>query len=113
MAYIVDLTLIMQNLFLLAIIDHHPVNRRLIKLAFKAYKESPVKDSVHNEIREYVKRTGVVDRVNRDGALDKIVELIERNRIESAEMRSLRGRIGEIDSLEDEPWDVQQNERRV
>jgi hypothetical protein len=107
MAYIIDLTLIMQNLFWLAVIDRHPISRRLIKLAFKAYEDSPGKAQVHADIGQYVSQAGVFDRANRDRVLDKIVELIERNRIESAEMHSLNGRIGEIDfSGDDEPWDV-------
>ena len=105
MAYIVDLTLIMQNLFWLAVIDRRPISRRLIKLAFKAYEESSEKTQVHADISEYVRQAGVIDRANRDSVLDKIVELIGRNRIESAEMRLLNGRIGEIDfSGDDEPW---------
>jgi len=42
-------------------------------------------------------QAGVFDCVNCDRVLDKIVELIRSNRVESAEMRSLDGRIGEID----------------
>jgi hypothetical protein len=43
------------------------------------------------------RQAGVFDCVNCDRVLDKIVELIRSNRVESAEMRSLDGRIGEID----------------
>jgi hypothetical protein len=43
------------------------------------------------------RQAGVFDRANRDRVLDKIVELIGSNRVESAEMRSLNSRIGEID----------------
>ncbi len=107
MAYIVDLTLVMQNIFWLAVIDRRPITRRLIKLGFKSYEESSEKIRVHSDISEYVRQAGIFDRANRDNAVDKIVELIGRNRIESAEMRSLQGGIGEIDlSGDDEPWDV-------
>jgi hypothetical protein len=107
MAYIVDLTLVMQNLFWLAVVDHHPITRRLIKLAFKAYQESPVKAQVHNAIIDYVKEAGLVERAGRDGVLAKIEELIDRNRIESAEMHALKNRMGDIDFTgDDEPWDV-------
>jgi len=45
------------------------------------------------------RQAGVFDCLNCDRVLDKIVELIRSNRVESAEaeMRSLDGRIGEID----------------
>jgi hypothetical protein len=108
MAYIVDLTLIMQNLFWLAVIDRRAINRRLIKFAFKAYEESREKAQVHSDISDFVKQAGVFDRGSRDNVLDKIVELIGRNRIESAEMRSLESRIGDVDfSGDDEAWDVE------
>jgi len=109
MAYIVDLTLIMQNLFWLAVTVRRPVTVRLIKLVIKWYSESPEKDRVHSDISKYVRQAGVFDRAKRDTVLDKIVELIGRNRIESAEMHALNGHIGEIDfSGGDEPWDVEE-----
>ena len=109
MAYIVDLTLIMQNLFWLAVTVRRPITVRLIKLVLKGYRESPEKAQVHRDISEYVRKAGVFDRAKRDTVLDKIVELIGRNRIESAEMHSLNGHIGEIDfSGDDEPWDVEE-----
>jgi hypothetical protein len=109
MAYIVDLTLIMQNLFWLAVTVRRPVTVRLIKLVIKWYRESPEKARVHSDISEYVRQAGVFDRAKRDTVLDKIVELIGRNRIESAEMHALNGHIGEIDFSgdDDEPWDVE------
>jgi hypothetical protein len=110
MAYIVDLTLIMQNLFWLAVTVRRPITVRLIKFVFKWYRESPEKVRVHSDISEYVRQAGVFDRAKRDNVLDKIVELIGGNRIESAEMHmhSLNGHIREIDfSGDDESWDVE------
>jgi hypothetical protein len=109
MAYIVDLTLVMQNLFRLAVVDHRPppITRRLIKLAFKTYEESPAKAQVHNAIRDHMKEAGFFDCAGQDGVLAKIVELIDVNRIESAEMHALKGSMGDIEFTEDdEPWDV-------
>jgi hypothetical protein len=109
MAYIVDLTLVMQNLFRLAVVDHRPppITRRLIKLAFKTYEESPAKAQVHNAIRDYMKEAGFFDCAGQDGVLAKIVELIDVNRVESAEMHALKGSMGDIEFTEDdEPWDV-------
>jgi hypothetical protein len=103
------LTLIMQNLFWLAVTVRRPVTIRLIKLAMKPYRESSGKARVHSDISEYVRQAGVFDRAKRDTVLDKIVELIDQNRIESAEMHALNGRITEIDSSGgDEPWDVEE-----
>ena len=107
MAYIINLMLVMQNLFWLAVVDHHPITCHLIKLAFKAYEESPVKAQVHHSISDYVKEAGLFERAGRDGVLAKIEELIDENRIESAEMHALKSRMGDIEFTgDDEPWDV-------
>ena len=75
----------------------------------KWYRESPEKARVHSDISEYVRQAGVFDHAKRDTMLDKIEELIGRNRIESGEMHSLNSRIGEIDfSGDDEPWDIEE-----
>lgn len=54
MAYIINLTLIMQNLFWLVAIYRVPVSRRLIKFASQAYKESDAMAGVHQEVESYV-----------------------------------------------------------
>lgn len=109
MAYIIDLTLVMQNLFWLVAIYRVPVSRRLVKLAAKAYQESIVKAEVHFEIQEHVRKETVINRVQRDSALGKIVDLIYRFRIDTEEMFRLKGEIGTIDisGQDDEQWDVQ------
>lgn len=72
-----------------------------------------MKEAVHRDINEYVQRAGIIERVGRDKVLEKIEELINSNRIEAAEMRSLRNRVGNIDlSGEDEPWNAENNNRR-
>ncbi|KIJ27167.1 hypothetical protein M422DRAFT_78873, partial [Sphaerobolus stellatus SS14] len=86
MAYIVDLTLIMQNVFYLAVIGDRPITRRLIKFAFRSYKESDIKEAVHSEINAYVLQAGILERAGRDRVLEKIKELIDQNRMEAAEM---------------------------
>ncbi|KIJ27243.1 hypothetical protein M422DRAFT_784985 [Sphaerobolus stellatus SS14] len=108
LAYIVNLTLVMQNIFwLTTMTEGHPITRRLIKLAFKSYQESTEKTQVHNDLYEYVKQAGLIERAGRDSVLEKIEQLINRNRIDSAEMHSLKDRISGIDlRAEDEPWDV-------
>ena len=105
MAYIVGLTIIMQTLYWLTITDHRPITRRHIKLAYKAYMESPEKGKVHTDIKEYVKKAGVFERIGHDGVVAKIVELIDRNRIESAEMHNLVDSMRDVDfSAHDELW---------
>jgi hypothetical protein len=105
MAYIIDLTLVMQNLFWLVAGDKHTVSRRLVKLAFRSYNESAMKAGAHHEIAEYVQGASVFDRADRDGALDKIVELINKHRIDSAEMFRLKDRIRDVEnSGQDEAW---------
>jgi len=112
MAYIIDLTLIMQNLFWLMTIYHVPVSRRLIKFASVAYKESEAKGEVHFEVDKYVQGANIIDRVQRDGAIGQIIELINRHRVDTAEMFKLKGAIGAFDvsGKGDEPWDVQTND---
>jgi hypothetical protein len=106
MAYIVDLTFVMQNVFWLVAIYRVPVSRRLVKLAFVAYKDSILKAVVHEDIKKHVEGQTVLDRLRRDSALDKIVELLNRNRIDTEEMFKLEGNIGNVDvsGKDDESW---------
>jgi len=106
MAYIVDLTLIMQNIFWLVTISHTPVSPRLVKLAYVAYKESIMKTNVHEDIKKHVEEQNVLDRLRRDNALDKIVELLQKNRIDTEEMFRLQGSIGNVkfSGQNDESW---------
>lgn len=106
MAYIIDLTLVMQNVFWLAAIYHAPVSRRLVKLAYIAYKESIVMRDIHEEITKHVKEQTVIDRLRRDNTLSKIIELLHRNHINAAEMFALQEDIGDVDfsGKDDESW---------
>ena len=107
MAYIVDLALVMQNIFWLVAIYHVPVSRRIVKLGFMAYKESIVMSDIHEEIRKHVEGQNVRDRLRRDSALDKIIELLNGNRINTAEMFELKKDMGNIDfsGEDDESWE--------
>ncbi|KAG5220767.1 G domain-containing protein [Salix suchowensis] len=107
MGYIVDLTIIMQILFMLTRGDPRPVSNRMIKLATKTYAESPAKVQIHNQIQDYVERNDVFKRMHRDGVLAKIVDLIEKWKIEEGEGIGLRLGQSQLDSLglfEDEAW---------
>ena|ERR1700722_18702833 len=107
MAYIVDLTLILQNLFWLTTQDENqvPVTHGLIKLAFKGYNNSPTKAKVHNEISKHVNDASIFQKADRDITLLKVKELINGSRIEREEMLRLNDRIGSIGgSAVDEAW---------
>lgn len=111
MAYIIDLTLVMQNIFWISEGKHH-ISRRLIKLAFKAYLESETKGAVHRMVAHHVKEAKTFAPGTRDTTLDKIVEIIDLYRIESAEMWTLKGKIPPFDALgSDEPWELRKSTR--
>jgi hypothetical protein len=106
MAYIVDMTLIMQNIFWLIPDNSTLISRRVIKLAFMAYKESTVKAQIHSQIANFVERRNIIDRGNWDAALNKIVELINSSLISSSEMLVLKEKFKGFDISLDEPWDT-------
>ena len=105
MTYTIDLTLVMQNVFWFQEVPHRPISRRLIKLAFTTYSNSDAKQSLHDEIERHVKDRNVFG--GRDATFDKIVELIERYRIDSAEMFKHQDLIQNLDlDGDDEEWDT-------
>jgi hypothetical protein len=105
MAYIVDLTLVMQNVFWLAD-GRGKISRRLIKVALKAYLDSEVKGDAHFMISEHVKKVNVASPGARDTTLEKITEILEKHRIQSEDMFKQKSQIGGFDiSAPDEPWD--------
>jgi hypothetical protein len=65
-----------------------------------------VKVKVHTQIASYVKGAKIVDRGDRDGALNKIVELINSSRINHSEMLRLKEKFEGFDASQDEPWDT-------
>ncbi|KIM77072.1 hypothetical protein PILCRDRAFT_825611 [Piloderma croceum F 1598] len=109
-AYIIDLTLIMQNLFWLVTIHCAPISRRLIKFASKAYKESVAMADVHQMIKTYVRKLGIINHVHRDVWIRRIVESIDRYRIDTAEMFKPKDETRLFDNSGDEPWDVPMND---
>jgi hypothetical protein len=112
MAYIVDLILVVQLLFLVVTSNNLPISRRLIKVTFAAYHDSVAKLQVHTKIREHVTRTGLLSRGDRDSALKKIIELIRRYHDRSAEMVQLKAQIlGFEFPAQDEQWDVSMSDR--
>ena len=105
MAYIVDLTIVMQIIFGLVVNAQLRLSRRVIKLAFTTYSESRERVQIHSEIEEHVKHAG---RADRDAALAKILQLIENYRMNSEDMEELQSKMGGFTNTEDEPWVVPQ-----
>ncbi|KAG1723666.1 uncharacterized protein EDB91DRAFT_1255563 [Suillus paluster] len=87
MTYIVDLTCIMQILFLLA--PTGPISRRAIKAAIKTYGVTG-KSGVHLKIKSW--HMPLIPS-GRDDALEKIVGLIEDHSIKADEVEDLRTQI--------------------
>ncbi|KAF8179971.1 hypothetical protein K438DRAFT_1768626 [Mycena galopus ATCC 62051] len=91
MGYIIDLTIVMQSLFWLTRaraeaeskakggdpIATVPLSKRLVELAYTAYATDEHSRTVHEEIRQFVKRKVALKP---DLVLDQIVKLIETHR---------------------------------
>ncbi|KAG2344169.1 hypothetical protein BDR05DRAFT_1018229, partial [Suillus weaverae] len=103
MKYIVDLTLVLQTLALVA--GHQELSRRAIKLAVKSYHDSPMRGEVHNRIEEYDRQLTFRKRADRD-SLDQLVQLLQSYNISAEEMSDLRKKIPPMDLSLDEPWDT-------
>ncbi|KAG2344142.1 hypothetical protein BDR05DRAFT_999304 [Suillus weaverae] len=103
MKYIVDLTLVLQTLALVA--GNQELTRKAIKLAVKSYHDSPMSGEVHNRIQEYDRQFTFRERADHD-SLDRLVQLLQSYNISAEEMSDLRGKIPAVDLLSDEPWDT-------
>jgi len=108
MAYIVDLTLVMQNVFWLVAIYRVPVSIILVKVAYGAYKKSIVMPDVHERIKKHVEGQTVRDRLDRDSALSKVIDLLKEYSISTAEMFGSKEDMGNFDFLakDGESWDT-------
>lgn len=107
MAYLVDLILVMQILFLAVLSTGRPISRHLIKRVVNLYKDSLVKADVHHAVKQYVQGTGIFARTNRDNALDTVTHLINRYS-KDPEILDLTNRslLSNPLFVDDEPWDV-------
>jgi hypothetical protein len=90
MAYIVDLTLMMEHIFCLAQGKNSIISRRLINLAYRTYNESGHQLRAHVMIADHVKDINLVSRGAQDTTIDKIVEIISLSPITSAELPRLK-----------------------
>ncbi|KAG8749004.1 hypothetical protein FRC14_001769 [Serendipita sp. 396] len=110
MAYIIDLTLVMQNIFWLADAADgtHPTSRRLIKLAFRAYSESDTNGKVHVLIQEHVKQAKSFIPGGQDATLEAIEDIIRQCTFTPDEMIKWRQELPPFGpGKKDEPWNLQ------
>ena len=92
MAFIVDLTHIMETLFILTARDHNKLTRRAIKLAYSAYYQSDVMKQAHARIQTYR------DLEGRDAALEMIESLIKPERFGDSNVKDYYAEIGRRDT---------------
>lgn len=88
MAYIVDLTCVMQIIFLLASTRNGVVNVEVIRIAMQAYEQVHRKN-VHADINDFSVSLAMAPG-KRDDVLDKIKELIKSHSIRDEELPTLR-----------------------
>jgi hypothetical protein len=103
MCYLIDLTLVLQTLYLIS--ESHELSRRAIKLAVASYLASPMSGEVHTKIHEYDKGLTFLEHADRD-TLDKIIELMQFYSIGAERISELRAQIPAVGLFPDEPWEV-------
>ena len=91
MAFIVDLTHIMETLFILTARDHNKLTRRAIKLAYSTYYQSDVMKQAHARIETYRDLDG------RDAALETIESLIKPERCGDSNVKDYYAEISKRD----------------
>ncbi|KAJ8585270.1 hypothetical protein M405DRAFT_419505 [Rhizopogon salebrosus TDB-379] len=104
-SYIVDLTIILQTLYLVSGLDKQ-LSIRVIKLTVAAYHRSSVSGDVHARVQGYVRKLTILDRADRD-ILDKVVELVNLYSIDTREISFLQQQIpavGLTDGPSGEIW---------
>jgi len=87
MAYIVGLTIVMQNLYWLTEGENRNLSLNDYKAALNAYKNKGV---VHREIKSYVQGANAFARIDRDKTLSKITDLITEHRVNRVDMAATR-----------------------
>lgn len=104
MNYIVALTFIMQIIFAITTGTNNIISRRSIKLALRAFHDSPQKDVIQLAIKQHLERPGA--QFHRDAALVKITDLIYSNGLTPADMAKIKTLVKDFDVERDEPWVV-------
>ncbi|KAJ7661139.1 hypothetical protein B0H17DRAFT_1337259 [Mycena rosella] len=117
MGYIVDLTIVMQSLFWLiraraqAVSEAGggdpvatiPLSKRLVELAFTAYATDEHSRTVHDALRQFVKRTVALKP---DIVLEHIVEIITSHRFQPAERFESDAEAGREPGEDDVNWET-------
>ncbi|KAF7368449.1 G domain-containing protein [Mycena venus] len=115
MGYIVDLTIVMQSLFWLtraraeavskggAMVATVPLTKNLVELAFTAYATDEHSETIHEDLRKFVKRTLVLKP---DIVLDHIVELIKSHRFQPSQSFAAKAEAGREAGEEDVNWET-------
>ena len=93
MAFIVDLTHIMETLFILTARGHNKLTRRAIKVAYSIYHDSNVMIRAHAHIQTYRNLDG------RDAALEMIESLIRPERSVDSNVKDYYAEISKLDIL--------------
>ena len=91
MAFIVDLTHIMETLFILTARDHNKLTRRAIKVAYNIYHDSNEMIRAHAHIQTYRNLDG------RDAALEMIDSLIRPERSGDSNVKDYYADISKLD----------------
>jgi hypothetical protein len=87
MGYIVDLTLVMDQLFLNTLPLKPPrlLSADQIDMALENYKNSDAQE-VHRRVREYVRKTTFAAILQSNNAHQKVIELIKQHRAGDSEV---------------------------
>ncbi|KDQ56951.1 hypothetical protein JAAARDRAFT_47669 [Jaapia argillacea MUCL 33604] len=80
MGYIVDLTIVMQRLFLLINpADSAPLTQVIVDSTLEGYDKSREKMEVHNQIREFVRDASIFRGMGKDRVFEQVVTLINKH----------------------------------
>ncbi|KAJ8582891.1 hypothetical protein M405DRAFT_829852 [Rhizopogon salebrosus TDB-379] len=102
-AYIIDLTLVLQTLYLVC--DSQELSRRSIKLAVGSYLWSTMSARMHARIKRYDGHLQLPLSESADqDTLDMIVKLMDECSIDASEISELRAKIPAVGSVPDEQW---------
>ncbi|KAG8833472.1 hypothetical protein FRC17_010647 [Serendipita sp. 399] len=101
MTYIVDHTLVMQNVFFL-MEGKHPTSKKLISLALYAYSRSSFKEMAQTEISEHINNNARFVPGARDATLQKLEEIIRKCTVSHEEFFKLMDQIPLFHSKEDD-----------
>ncbi|KAG1805273.1 hypothetical protein EV424DRAFT_281868 [Suillus variegatus] len=86
MTYIVDLTLVLQTLYVVS--ESQEVTRRAINLAVKSYIVSPMSKEVRIRIQDYDRQLTILERMDRD-TLNKLAEVMQFFSIDAVQVSEL------------------------